>query len=432
MRDLVGKRVRGLYQDSLYRNSLFLLLNLGLNTVAGFLFVIICNRLYGKEAFGYASALLALMGLGVSISNLGMNRTGLRFLGAEQNRSALFATMAAIATGAGLLVGLGFVPFLDWFDIPGAGLALTALIVLSIVAGSARGICDNAFIAIRASSGTFASNAVFNVMRVGLPFAFVALGSTGVFAAVVVSVVAAVLVGLGLLSRAGFDFRVRPNPALMKGRWRFAIGTHSYELIGNATTSILPLVVLSRLGPAANSEWFVVMQIVTLLLMICSAVNNAMFAELASDTSTTRALVLRTLGAIYALLIPLVCAVLLFAPQVLSIFGADYVQAAPVLRLMAIFALFGVFNYIAGSYLSLHKRVLFITLVNLVHAAVVIAYGLFFAANLLDMAFGWMIGEVINLALFGIGVLWVRRSATKSREDAETARGTALRGSHEH
>lgn len=420
MRDLAraaAAPLRGLARDSLYRNSLYLLLNLGLNSVAGFAFVLICNRMYGKEAFGYAAALLALMGLAVSIANLGMNRTSLRFLGQARDRSAEFTTMAIIATGAGLLVGAALAPFFPAFGIAHSGALLAVLFVASVVTGCARGICDNAFIAIRAASGTLASNAVFNVLKLALPVALVGLGFVGVFASVVLAAAAASLLALLLLSRAGFHLGARPRRAHMAGRWRFALGTHAYELLGNATVSLVPLVVLARLGPGANSEWYVVMQIVTLLLMICSAINNAMFAELASGTGTTRAIVLRTLGAMYAVLTPLVLVVLVVAPQLLGVFGDDFRHAAPVLRAMALFALIGVVNYIAGSYLSLHKHVVFITVVNFVNAAVVLAYGMLVATTLFDIAIGWMLGEAVNLVLFVVGAAWIYRRRDRAAPD---------------
>jgi O-antigen/teichoic acid export membrane protein len=54
---------RSAFGDSFYRNSTFLLINMGVATLSGFLFIIICAHLYSQADFGYATALFGALGV---------------------------------------------------------------------------------------------------------------------------------------------------------------------------------------------------------------------------------------------------------------------------------------------------------------------------------------------------------------------------------
>jgi O-antigen/teichoic acid export membrane protein len=109
------------------------------------------------------------------------------------------------------------------------------------------------------------------------------------------------------------------------------------------------------------------------------------------------------------LMIPLSAAIFLLEPFILRLLHGNYVVAEHVLRLMTIFALIGVANYITGSILQLYKKVLYLTIVNTANAVVVIFYCLLYAHNLDGIAFGWMYGEVVNFALFVVGGVVIAR-----------------------
>jgi O-antigen/teichoic acid export membrane protein len=171
----------------------------------------------------------------------------------------------------------------------------------------------------------------------------------------------------------------------------------------------LPIIVVARLGAVAGALWYVAMQIITVLLTVSGTVSQAMFAELANAEGNINKFLKKASLSMYALLIPLSVGVFVLAPFILRLLHGDYVAADHVLRLMTIFALIGVANYISGSILQVYKKVLYITVVNAANAAVVILYCLLFAHSLDGIAIGWMLGEVVNLVLFVLGGVVVYR-----------------------
>jgi O-antigen/teichoic acid export membrane protein len=171
----------------------------------------------------------------------------------------------------------------------------------------------------------------------------------------------------------------------------------------------LPIIVVARLGAVAGALWYVAMQIINVLLTVSGTVSQALFAELANAEGNINRVLKKASLSMYALLVPLSVGVFVLAPYILRLLHGNYVAAEHVLRLMTIFALIGVANFITGSILQLYKKVLYITVVNTANAVVVIFYCLLFAHNLDGIAIGWMLGEVVNLVLFVVGGIVVHR-----------------------
>jgi O-antigen/teichoic acid export membrane protein len=398
---------RRFMRDSLYRNSTYLLLNMGLSAGAGFLFWALCAHLYSTQDIGYASAMFGGLGLATALSNLGINRTILRFLAKSRTRSADLITKLCLV-GAGSLVTGGIISlFFAHFGLRHAGLFLSALFVGTVLLTSLKMVFDNVFIALRFSSGTLAENTVFNVAKLAIPALLVWMGFAGIFAAQFVGAMLAVVISVLLLVfRHQFKFAVKPTRSAMRGKWQFAFGSYTSDLIGGLPTSILPIVVLIKLGPTAGALWYTVMLVTNFLLMVNSSINQAMFAEIShASVHKMLSLIKKAAVVMYALMIPLVVIIFVCAPLILRLFHGSYVAAAPVLRMTSLFVLLGIVNYLAGSILALYKKVLYLTAVNAVNALIVLVYCFAFAHGLRDVAVGWMLGEVANIVLF-VGGAW--------------------------
>ena len=238
---------------------------------------------------------------------------------------------------------------------------------------------------------------------------FVGLGFTGIFSASLVGSIAAVFASVILLtSKLGFNLRARPSPrASLEGKWGFVFGSYTLDIISNFPNSVVPLIVLAKLGPIQSALWYVAMQIITFLMMITSSINQAMFAEMAYAAGKLGIFIKQAAIAMYGLLIPLSIITFILAPFILRLIGVDYVAAYHVMRLMTIFVLIGVANYITGSILMYYKKIMYLTYVNIINGAVVIIYCLSFAHNLMGIAIGWVLGEIVNVVLFVGGAVYL-------------------------
>jgi O-antigen/teichoic acid export membrane protein len=389
---------------------MYLLVNMGLSTGSGFLFVVICAHLFSQASFGYATALFGALGLATSFANIGMNRTVVRFMGRSKNRSQDLVTNVVMVSGLSVVTGIVLSHFFKSFGITHVDPLVVIIFMSTVLLMSMKPLFDNAFIAIRESSGTLIENSFSSVARLLFPLLVVGTGYIGIFSAQLAGVIVAIVASVWLLRRRhGFNFLVKPSRTSMEGKWRFALGSYTSDLVGGLPSSVLPIIVVARLGAVAGALWYVAMQIINVLLTVSATVNQALFAELANAEGNINSFLKKASLSMYALLVPLSVAVFVLAPYILRLLHGNYVAAEHVLRLMTVFALLGVANFITGSILQLYKKVLYITIVNAANAAVVIFYCLLFAHNLDGIAIGWVLGEIVNLILFVLGGVVVHR-----------------------
>ena len=80
MKKTISKFYNYLANDSLYRNSIFLMLSTGMMAVFGFFFWIINARLYSAEQVGIGTTLISIMTLISSFSLLGLGNSLIKYL----------------------------------------------------------------------------------------------------------------------------------------------------------------------------------------------------------------------------------------------------------------------------------------------------------------------------------------------------------------
>jgi O-antigen/teichoic acid export membrane protein len=399
--DPFSRLFRHVFGDSFYRNSTYLLINMIFASGTGFFFVIVCAHFYSQKDFGYATALLGALGVATSISNIGMNRTLVRFIGKSEDRSRDLVSAIVLVSCIAILTGVILSHFFASFGIKHAGALVVVIFIITVFLLSIKTLFDNVFVAIRESSGTLIENSIFNATRLVFPIFVIGSGYIGIFSSQLAAVILALAASVILLRRYhGFTFLVKPTRSAMSGKWRFALGSYTSDLTGGLPSSVLPIIVVAKLGPVDGALWYVAIQITNVLLSVSASINQAMFAEMANAKGSINQFLKRATISMYGLLIPISAIVYIFAPNILRIFHGNYVAAEHVLRLLTIFALIGVANFVAGSILQVYKMVFYITFANIANAAVVLLYCLFFAHNLNGIAIGWVLGEVVNFILF--------------------------------
>jgi len=405
--------------DSLYRNSTYLLINMVSSAAVGFLFWAICAHLYSKENVGYATALLSALALATMASNFGLNRTIVRFLGQSKTRSQDITTKLCLVVAGACLTGIILSFFFRSFGFSHVSMQIVGLFTLTVVAMAVKGIFDNVFVALKDASSTLAENTAFNIIKLCFPIIVVSWGFLGIFATQLAGALAAIVCSVLLLKKKfAYKLRTRPARASLNGKWRFMFGSYATDLVGGLPTNLLPIIVVSKLGAAQGALWYAAMLIVNFLMLISSTVNQAMFAEISNAEHQMGKLIRKSLFVMYGLVIPPTLIVVAFAPQILHVYNTSYVEASSILRLMALFALFGVMNYVTGSILAVYKKVAYLTTVNIINAVIVIVYSYFFATNLTGIVVGWVIGEIVNLILFVGGAYVVVKQERARRVQA--------------
>lgn len=406
-----ARDVRELLRESLFRNSAFLVTNVGLAAVFGFCSLSLLTRLYPVQVVGLTAAAASASALISSVTQFGLNYTLPRFLPSSAHRTALInsvltATMLAAVLGAALFLALPVAG-----DLHAAGGALFILIfmcVTSLNAGDAQ--LTNVFIADRAAQKVTLATVVGSVARLAALVIFIPLGLIGAFLAQSATAVAGFVFLAVVLARQGQHFRPALSRTATRDLRRFSAGAYIGGQIGTLPALLLPLIILARFGASQNAYWYTAMAIANLLYQVPGSVARALLPETAHRPAERKALMRRSAILIAAVMTPVLLIAWFAAPLVLAILGHRYaVGSLAPLRLLILAGVMSSINYVTGTVLYIAKKTFAITVINAIDAVIVLGLAVTLARDSTEVAFYWVIGEVINVAAFACCAMWSLR-----------------------
>jgi O-antigen/teichoic acid export membrane protein len=324
-------------RDPAYRSGYALVANTVGTTVVGMAYWAVAARLYGEQAVGRASALVAALILVSSIAQLNLANTLPRFM-PEVGRQAgrLVRYGYALASAAAAVAGMAFVVILPRFSSQWRFLGSSPLLAVAFVAGvvvwGVFALQDAALLGLHRPVMVPLENTVYGVAKlIALLAVASALPGSGIFVSWVTPLVIVVPAVNWLIFRrylpdrgsAAAPASVRPREIV-----RFTSIDFAGSLLGQAYGNLLPLLVLSVLGAAANAGFYIAWTIATGLELVATNFATSLLVEgsaaphrLAELTRGTlaRSLLVTTSGA----------AVLGLAPRlVLSVYGHGYAARA--------------------------------------------------------------------------------------------------------
>lgn len=396
-------RVKHLADESLFRNSAFLWINIIIGAVIGLGTITLITRLYPVRAVGLSAAALSATALVVSISRLGLDYSLVRFLPTTRRRadlinSSLTATVLVAVVAGGVFLALPNARGL--YALGGAAFAAVFLVSTGFASGESQ--LENIFIADRSVGVITRTKMLSSIIRIAAPAAFLFLGIAGPYVAQgVVPVVAEFGILSFILARRGHQFRPKLSGSATRELRRFSAGTYVAGLMGALPAMVLPLIILARFGPSQNAYWYTAMAAATLLFALPAAVSRSLLAEAAHRPAARGALMRRSAILITAVMAPVLMFAYIAAPFGLEVLGHNYAAAslAP-LRWLIIAAAMSSIAYITGTILYLAKKTLAIVVINAVDAIIILGLAATWAHNTRQVAEAWVIGEVANLVLF--------------------------------
>lgn len=346
----LGGRVRDALADPLYRSGYALVVNTAGTTVIGVVYWAVAAHLYSQRALGRASALVSALLLVSALAQLNMGNVLPRFLPVAYRRSgrligygyAATSVAAAVAATAFVLV----MPLVNaqWRFLGGSAWLAIGFAVATILWGIFA-LEDAALTGLRHAGVVPVENTIYGVLKLLLLVEVArSLPSTGIFVSwvvplvVIIPVINALIVrrylrqGTARVGPGDIGARVRPREV-----FRFAYVDYIGNLLGQIYTNLLPLLVLSILGAAANGTFYVAWTITMGLVIVATNFATSLLVEGSSAPDKLpeltrgilkRCLVIVTLGAL-----------LLFvaARPVLSIYGSKYAaHASSLLGLLAL------------------------------------------------------------------------------------------------
>jgi O-antigen/teichoic acid export membrane protein len=273
------------------------------------------------------------------------------------------------------------------------------------VASALVTIMEAAFLARRKAHYSLFNAAVINTVRLTLLLLLVQWEMAGMVGSVVAGPAAAAAASFLLFYPRvdpGYHLRLRLNRSLLRRLLPYSLGNHFSGLLTQLPQRLLPLIVLALAGPAATGYAQVAWMIGALLVSPGLALAGSAFAEGANAPDQASVVLLNAGAGGLLLTIPLALILLIVAPWLLLLFGAEYSHAAAsMLRWLAVAAPLVVLTWLYFTLLRLQKRVARLVILGGLMAVVLLATSALFLPHLgiTATSLGWMAAHSLIVAL---------------------------------
>jgi O-antigen/teichoic acid export membrane protein len=346
----LGGRVRAALADPLYRSGYALVINTAGTTVIGVVYWAVAAHLYSQRALGRASALVSALLLVSALAQLNMGNVLPRFLPLAFRRSGrLIGYGYATTSVAAAIAATAFVLVMPLVNAQWRFLGASAWLAIGFAAATVLwgifALEDAALTGLRHAGVVPVENTVYGVLKLLLLVEVARLlPSTGIFVSWIVPLVVIIPVinvlivrrylrqGAARVGPGDIGARVSPRDVI-----RFAYVDYIGNLLGQIYTNLLPLLVLSILGAAANGTFYVAWTITMGLVIVATNFATSLLVE---GTSAPERLPELTRGILKRCMLIVTLGVVLLiaaARPVLSIYGSKYAaDASSLLGLLAL------------------------------------------------------------------------------------------------
>lgn len=330
-------RVGGLIQ-----NAAALIISSAVSAIIGLVFWVAAAHLTSTTNLGRSSAEIAAVALLTQLSGLSYGATFERFIPVAGARTRQFvargyATCAALA----LVISMGYVFSGLGHNFIRSGFVWRGLFVISVVGWTVFVLQDSVLVGLRSARWVPVENILYSLTKLAvLPVFIVWSASQGIFLAWMFPVVWLIIaVNWYLFKRRIPEHQERNESSekLPSMRQLFSLSGARYAglLVSVMTTSITTLVVIDRLGAVANAHYYIPAQISMGATLALSGIMRSFIVETSSDPGAIRRFARITLRTTVALLSPVIVIGVVFAPQILGLFGGSYAtQGATLLRML--------------------------------------------------------------------------------------------------
>jgi O-antigen/teichoic acid export membrane protein len=336
IRDLTS-RSRAALGNPLYRSGYALVANTAATTAVGVAFWAVAAHLYSQTVVGRGSALVAALILVSSIAQLNLGSTLPRFLPLAGRRSGrliryCYAANSVVALFSGLLF-VTLLPRLNshWHFMRGS-LVLEVGFVVGLLIWGVFALEDAALTGLRRAVVVPFENTAYGILKLILLIAIAGVAaSTGIFVSWILPLVVIVPVINYLIFR-----RYAKKPEFLRNYSavrasaviRFAAVDYVGAVLGQIYTNLLPLLVLSTLGPESNATFYIAWSITQGAALIGTNFATSLLVEGAAAPKRLAELTRGVLGRCALITVPCVLVLTGGAHLVLTIYGAKYAAAA--------------------------------------------------------------------------------------------------------
>ncbi|WP_072688122.1 lipopolysaccharide biosynthesis protein [Rhodococcus marinonascens] len=418
---------------NLQLNSLALMISSVVTGALGLVFWGVAARLFPPDQVGVASALITTAIMLSTLSNLSLGSMFERFIPVAGHRAGPllvkgFASVALLALAA----AVGFIAlgprdtlFENRLEIAIYPLFVVVLALFALQDQTVSGLGVARWAALKNVFHALAKLlAVIVLAATGSALAIVA--SWGITAAIAVIVL---LVSMGLRIRS--DSRYRQEPALPSNKELGAYFGSSYGItaLGAIAPLVVPLIVVTKVGTAANAYFTVTWSIVSALYIMIYIMVGPFVAEVAAHPDKIADLSRRFVRTISAVAVVGGVGLAFVAPIALGFIGDEYrAEGTPLLHLAAVFVPFTVVGAVYSGLARVYRRLALAVVTQCLAAAVIIVGSVVLSASIGVAGVGWayLAAETLTaVILAGPLISWLRQLELRSSRERRSAKNNA-------
>ena len=407
MKKTISRIYNYLTNDSLYRNSIYLMSSTGVMAIFGFFFWIINARLYSAEQVGIGTTLISIMTLISSFSLLGLGNSLIKYIPTSDKKNKKINTSFTLVGLTSIFISIFFLVFLKTFSprllFVRENIIFSLLSILFIAFSSLNIISESVFIAYRSSKFVLIKNTISSIVKIILPIFLVALGAYGIVVSMGIAVSVAFLVSLVFLI---LRFNYLPKPIIdrivVKRMIEFSLGNYIAGFIGGLPVMVLPILITNSIGAKFSAYFYLDMMIANLLYIIPFATSQSLFAEGSYGEIELKVHLKKAIKIISIIIIPAIIVTFLFGKYILLAFGKEYSSEGVIfLQILAISGVFISINCIGNSIFYIKHRIKLMILVNFIGASTILSLSIIFMHNnLLGIGVAWMLGQGISSVIY--------------------------------
>jgi len=396
-------------REPLYRNGYALVLSSATTSGLGLVYWILAARFYTTEVVGLNTAMLSVMMFLGGAAQFNLVNVLNRFLPrAGQDTHRLISYVYLVSLIASLAFSLIYIFGINIWS-PALGfLAKNSLTILGFTLATVTwcifALQDGALTGLRQATWVPIENTVFALAKILLLVVFSSvLPGYGVFASWTISVALALLPINILIFRRLIPQHVQITegqsiPIVPAQIVKYVSNDYLGYLLWMAMTTLLPILVVQRIGPEATAYYYFCETIAYSLYLISRNMGMSLITEAALDPAKLNAYSYQALIGTAHLLVPVVAFMVIGAPYILRLFGKDYaVEGTSLLRLLCLSALPNIITSLFTSVARVQKRMtaIVVMLVSLCSLILVLSYVLLGVFGITGIGIAWLAGQTV-------------------------------------
>lgn len=376
--DPAGGRARQPRMGHLMKNAVALMISSGGTAGLGVIFWGVATHLAKPADVGRASAEVAAMVLLANLSQLSFTSTLERFLPVAGQQTRSFAVRAYTMTiGCAFVLAIGYVAVGFGHSFLPSSFGWRVVFVFAVALWTIFILQDSVLIGLRASKWVPVENILYALAKLMLlPLLIATSKGQGVFLAWSIPVALTIFVVNWFLFRhriPEYQRREGETGKLPGVRELVVLAGAQYAtlILGVASTSLVTLIILERLGAVANAYYYVPAQVAAGPLLLAGGIVRSFLVEASHEPNAVRRHARETTRALLIVVVPCVVFGIVLAPQILSVFGRSYAAHGTTLLRMMLLALPGLtVTTLYSAFAWIDRRVWWTTLRELVSAAI--------------------------------------------------------------